>query len=51
MLLDDIHELKTFNNNTDNLTKSTSFDDIVAEVENRAKRKCNVLVFGMEEQN
>lgn len=50
-LQDDIHNLKTLNQNADHSTNHTLFDDIVAEVEDRAKRKCNLIIFGVEEQN
>lgn len=50
-LQDDIHELKTSIDNSYNLTETTISDHIVVEVEDRAKRMCNILFFRTEEQN
>ncbi|KAK9737595.1 hypothetical protein QE152_g10582 [Popillia japonica] len=53
-LQDDVRDLKSINSlRTADVTTSKSFDleEIIAEISDRERRKCNLIIFGIEEQD
>ncbi|KAK9751446.1 hypothetical protein QE152_g4999 [Popillia japonica] len=53
-LQDDVRELKSINSlRTADVTTSKSCDleEIIAEISDRERRKCNLIIFGIEEQD
>lgn len=50
-LQEDIQTLKTTNSAAKPLSDNNLIDEVVAEMEDRAKRKCNLIIFGLDEQN
>lgn len=50
-LQDDIQALKTENSEIRQSSTSFDFEEVIAEITDREKRKCNLIVYGLEEPN